>query len=248
MNNNATSAAVSHSHDHNVQVHEINGTRSQLNKKVLIHQMINHGVDSFTPTEPHGFYFAFHNSTNYLASLFGIIFFFLPILPLIAMAIKLDSAGPIFYKQKRAGKNGLPFTMLKFRTMHKDADNGSKWTLKGDARVTRVGKLLRKFRLDELPQLINILKGEMALIGPRPEAVDLAETFCKEIPFYKHRYQVLQGITGWAQVNHENTCSIDGAFEKLQYDLYWIKHRSFLLDIKIIFKSIKVMFTGYGAV
>jgi lipopolysaccharide/colanic/teichoic acid biosynthesis glycosyltransferase len=211
--------------------------------------MQNNGHDSFNPEKPHSLYLAFHDATSYFFSLIGILFFFLPLFPVFALAIKFDSSGPIFYKQLRTGRHGHPFTLLKFRTMKDKSDtHGSKWTLKGDDRITRVGKFLRKYRLDELPQLINILKGEMALIGPRPEAVELVEEFKKEIPFYDCRYSVLPGITGWAQVNHENTCSVDGAYEKLQYDLYWIKHRSFALDIKIIFKSIKVIFTGYGAV
>jgi len=126
--------------------------------------------------------------------------------------------------------------------------NGDAWTTKNDKRITRVGRLLRKFRLDELPQLINVLRREMALIGPRPEASELVRKFREEIAFYDYRYLVRPGITGWAQVNYSNTCSVDGALEKLQYDLYWIKNRSFWLDMKIIFKSIRVVLTGYGAV
>lgn len=172
-----------------------------------------------------------------------------PFYPLISLAIKLDSHGPVLYKQKRVGKKGQVFTLFKFRTMEKNADrNGTSWTTKNDKRITWFGRWLRKFRLDELPQLINVMRGEMALIGPRPEAIKLVEEFRKQIPFYEYRYLVLPGITGWAQVNYENTCSVDGALEKLQYDLYWIRHRSFWLDLKIIFKSIKVMLTGFGAV
>lgn len=133
--------------------------------------------------------------------------------------------------------------------MTKDAEKtGSHWTSKNDTRITRVGKFLRKYRIDEVPQLLNVLKGDMALIGPRPEAIKLVERFKQEIPFYEYRYLVRPGITGWAQVCYENTCSVEGALEKLQYDLYWIKNRSILLDFRIIFKSIKVMLTGYGAV
>ena len=125
---------------------------------------------------------------------------------------------------------------------------GTKWTLKDDERITKIGKWLRKFRFDELPQLINVLKGDMGLIGPRPEAVELVQTFKEEIPFYEYRYLVKPGITGWAQVNQGSTASVEESLEKLQYDLYWIKNRSFWLDLKIIFKSIKVIFTGFGAV
>lgn len=186
---------------------------------------------------------------HYSISLIGLLFFFLPLLPFFALAIKLDSKGPVFFRHTRVGYRGQKFNLIKFRTMvHKADKKGPDWTLKNDDRITRVGRFLRKFRLDELPQLLNVFKGEMSLIGPRPEAENLVKQFTKEIPFYEYRYLVKPGMSGWAQVCYENTCSVEGALEKLQYDLYWIRHRSLWLDIKIIFKSIKVMITGFGAV
>lgn len=192
-------------------------------------------------------YVFFYNVINYLLCLVGCLSA-LPLFPIIAWLIRLDSKGSVLFKQRRVGIHGKTFVLLKFRTMYETDESGAAWTVKNDARITRVGAWLRKYRLDELPQLINILKGDMALIGPRPEAAELAELFRKEIPFYEYRSLVKPGITGWAQVNHGNTCSLEGAREKLQYDLYWIKNRSFWIDLKIIVKSIKVVLTGFGAV
>lgn len=185
---------------------------------------------------------------NYLVSLIGILFVLLPLGPLIAALVKLDSKGPLFYLQKRVGKNERVFSVIKFRTMCQNAENGQPvWAKEQDERITRVGKILRKFRLDEITQFINVLKGDMSLIGPRPERPEFVSTLAKEIPFYNYRHLVKPGITGWAQVNYQYGNSVDDALEKLQYDLYWIKNRSFWLDLKIIFKSIKVVLTGFGA-
>lgn len=234
-------------HKNKISVYEMPEVFEKLTKKIPVQHLSHHWILPNLTKRPHNFYNLFHNLVNYLLSLLGLLFVFLPTLPVIALLIKLDSPGPIFYRQKRAGKNGLPFVILKYRTMKTNADKeGSAWTFKGDMRITQLGRWLRKYRLDELPQLLNVLKRDMALIGPRPEAVELVDNFKKEIPFYEYRYLVRPGITGWAQVNYENTCSVDGALEKLQYDLYWIKNRSFGLDLKIIFKSIKVMLTGFG--
>lgn len=191
-------------------------------------------------------YRIFHAILNYTLSILGLLFVFLPLLPLLAILIKLDSKGPVFFRHRRFGKNGN-FDLLKFRTMQQGSQHGLIWTVKDDQRITHLGQWLRKFRIDELPQLINVLKGEMSLIGPRPEPESLMRDLNKKVPFYEYRYLVLPGITGWAQVNHGHTSSVDGAFEKLQYDLYWIKNRSFLLDLKIILKSFRVVFTGFGA-
>lgn len=186
---------------------------------------------------------------DYTTSLFLLVFVYFPLFPFIALAIKLDSSGPVYFYQKRVGLHGKRFTLLKFRSMtHNARSEGASWTTENDVRITRVGKFLRKYRIDELPQLINVFRGEMALIGPRPEAIDLVSTFRREIPFYEYRYIVKPGITGWAQVNHTNTCSIDGAIEKLKYDLYWVKNRSTFLNLRIIFKTIKVALTGFGSV
>lgn len=232
-----------------IPVHEMPDLYSRLTKKVPIEHIDHHWIVPKLNKPITDFYTWLHEATMYLISLVGFLCFFLPLFPLIALAIKIDSHGPVFYRQKRVGKNSTIFTLLKLRTMTKDADKkGAAWTEKDDARITRIGKFLRKYRLDELPQLINVLKGDMALMGPRPEAVELVTTFKKEIPFYEYRYLVKPGITGWAQVNYENTCSVEGAVEKLKYDLFWIKNRSFIVDLQIFLKSIKVMLTGFGAV
>jgi len=191
-------------------------------------------------------YLFFKRVFDVVASFIGIVLL-LPLFLLVGLAIKLDSEGPVIYKQRRIGKNGRPFTMYKFRTMTKDADvNGGFWTRKDDPRITRVGKILRRFRIDELPQLINVLKGDMSLVGPRPEPEELVERCEEHIPFYGYRFYAKPGITGWAQVSYPYTDSIEGTLEKLQYDLYWVKHCSFLFDLKIIFKSIWIVLTGKG--
>ncbi len=167
-----------------------------------------------------------------------------PLFLFIAIAIKLNSKGPVFYLQERIGKGGNSFTLIKFRTMIEGADQcGPHWTIKEDRRITKVGKILRRFRLDELPQLFNVLKGDMALIGPRPEAKLLVEVFKKEIPFYECRHFTKAGVTGWAQVNYENTCSIEGALEKLRFDIFYLKHRSLNMDFLIFLKTLKVIFS-----
>lgn len=236
-------------HKAGIPIYEMPDLYSKLTRRIPVQHINHQWVLPNLTAPPNNFYIFFYDIVSYLLSLFGLLFVLLPLLPFIALAIKVNSTGSVFFKQKREGKNGKVFTLLKFRTMIHNADHkGAAWTTKDDERITSVGRWLRKFRLDELPQLFNVMKGDMALIGPRPEAVELVQVFKKEIPFYEYRYLVKPGITGWAQVNHENTCSVKGALEKLQYDLYWIKNQSFWLDLKIIFKSVKVMFTGFGAV
>jgi exopolysaccharide biosynthesis polyprenyl glycosylphosphotransferase len=169
----------------------------------------------------------------------------LPVLLVTAIAIKLESPGSIFYKQERVGKNGKLFYVWKLRSMRNDAEkNGPQWASKNDARVTQVGSFIRKTRIDELPQLFNVLSGQMSLIGPRPERPVFTEQFDKEIPGFKNRLLVKPGLTGWAQVNggYEMTPA-----EKLDLDMYYIQKQSFKLDTKIFFRTIKVVFTGDGA-
>ena len=186
---------------------------------------------------------------DYSAALLLTIFVLIPFFPLVALGIKFSSPGPIFFFQKRIGLKGRRFTIFKFRTMaHKARSKGASWTTGDDARVTNIGSFFRKFRIDELPQLLNVLRGDMALVGPRPEAVDLVALYRKEIPFYDYRYLVKPGITGWAQVEYKNTCSVHGALEKFQYDLFWLKKRSLWLHLKVIIKTIKVTLTGFGSV
>jgi len=172
----------------------------------------------------------------------------LPITVLSALAIRFDSPGPLFFKQERVGKNGLVFVLWKFRSMRQDAEqNGAVWAEEIDSRVTRVGKWIRLLRIDEIPQLYNVFRGEMSLIGPRPERPEFIQELEKQIPYYGIRHSVRPGITGWAQVNYRYGASVEDALRKLEYDLYYIKNMSLLLDFKIILKTIGVVLFGQGA-
>lgn len=171
-----------------------------------------------------------------------------PLFPLIALAIKLDSKGPVFYRQLRVGEGEVEFSVYKFRTMCHDAeqDGAAVWAKQNDPRVTRVGRFLRKSRLDEIPQLFNVLKGDMSFIGPRPERRAFVERLKDAIPFYSTRHFVKPGITGWAQVCYPYGASDEDALEKLRYDLYYIKNYSILLDFRIILDTIRVVTSGFG--
>ena len=176
-----------------------------------------------------------------------LLFFALPIGLITALLIKLETSGPIFYKQKRVGLYNKEYEVYKFRSMSQDAEKeGAKWASKNDARVTKVGKFIRSTRIDELPQIINILKGEMSIVGPRPER----EVFIKElesvIPYYRFRHAVKPGVTGLAQVNYQYGASIEDAIWKHKYDIYYIKHHGALKDLKILLKTIKVVVFGMG--
>ncbi|MFQ5494755.1 MAG: exopolysaccharide biosynthesis polyprenyl glycosylphosphotransferase, partial [Phycisphaerae bacterium] len=152
--------------------------------------------------------------------------------PLIALAVKLSDGGPVFYSQDRVGQNGRVFRLYKFRTMRLDAENGrSVWCAPNDARVTRVGRVLRRTRLDELPQLYNVLAGQMSIVGPRPERPDIVRELCRKVPFYAERHLVKPGITGWAQISFRYGASVEDAARKLQFDLYYLKHMSLELDM-----------------
>lgn len=186
-------------------------------------------------------------AVDILLSTLGLILS-LPFLPFIALAIKINSAGPIFYSQKRVGKNGRIFKTYKFRTMIRDAEGrtGPTWAGAYDPRVTRVGKFLRKIRLDEIPQLWNVLCGEMSLVGPRPERPEFVEKLKTEIPFYNRRLMVKPGLTGWAQIMYKYSASREETMEKLQYDLYYIKNRSLLLYFIILIRTIRIVLTRQG--
>ena len=173
----------------------------------------------------------------------------LPLFPLIVLAIRLDSEGPVFYTQTRVGKAGRVFKVVKFRTMGQDAEAGSgpKWAGDNDPRVTRVGKFLRSSRLDEIPQLWCVLKGDMAFVGPRPERPEFIEWLSKEIPYYGVRHMVRPGLTGWAQVKYKYGSTVADAREKLQYDLFYIKNASIGLDLLIMFLTVKTVLLRRGA-
>ena len=173
----------------------------------------------------------------------------LPLLPFVVLAVKLDSSGPVLYRQKRVGLNGRHFYCYKFRTMRQDAeaDTGATWASDDDPRITRVGKFLRTSRLDEIPQLWCVLKGDMAFVGPRPERPEFIELLSQEIPYYNVRHVVRPGITCWAQVQYKYGNTMEDAREKLQYDLFYIKNSSTGLDMLIMFQTIKIVLLGRGA-
>ncbi len=171
-----------------------------------------------------------------------------PFMLLTAIAVALESGFPVLYCQERVGENGRPFTLFKFRSMRKDAENGQPvWATNGDDRVTRAGRVIRKTRLDELPQIWNVLRGDMSFVGPRPERPFFVAELAKEIPFYMQRHAVKPGITGWAQVKYRYGSSIEDAMEKLRYDLYYIKHLSVFFDLTIVFDTVKVVLFRKGA-
>ena len=169
-----------------------------------------------------------------------------PVFLIASLVVRMDSPGPILYRQRRSGVDGHPITILKFRTMRKDAEalTGAVWAGHSDVRVTRTGLFMRKWRIDEIPQLLNVLSGEMSLVGPRPERPEFVETLAHAIPFYRERLMVPPGITGWAQVKYPYAASIEAARRKLQYDLYYIKHMSFFLDTLILLRTFKTIIVG----
>jgi len=180
------------------------------------------------------------------AVIFGIAI--LPFIPFIALIIKASSSGSVLYRQKRVGKNGKNFEIIKFRTMRTDAEKetGAVWAQEDDPRTTYLGKILRKTRIDELPQLWNILKGEMSFVGPRAERPEFHEKLKREVPFYEERYIINPGLSGWAQINYHYGSSVNDAAYKLQYDLYYIKNRSLILDLGIILKTINIALRQAG--
>ncbi len=176
---------------------------------------------------------------------------FSPIMVIVALAIAIDShgRGSILYRQIRVGEHGKEFEILKFRSMRPNAEsNGTaQWAKTDDDRITRLGNILRKFRLDELPQLYNIIAGEMSLVGPRPERPEFVQELIKEIPYYQERHQVRPGLTGWAQLNYSYGASIEDAREKHQYDLYYLKNYSVFLDFIIMLQTVEVMLWKKGS-
>jgi exopolysaccharide biosynthesis polyprenyl glycosylphosphotransferase len=172
-----------------------------------------------------------------------------PVMLLTALAIKLDSRGPVLYRQERTGLDNKPFQCVKFRSMRTDAerDGQPRWATTGDDRITRVGRLLRVSRIDELPQLFSVLKGDMSLVGPRPERPYFVEQLTREIPFYAVRHSVKPGVTGWAQVRYQYGSTVEDSQEKLQYDLHYVKNHTLWLDLQILVETVHVVLTGKGA-
>jgi sugar transferase (PEP-CTERM system associated) len=214
--------------------------------KIPVH-LINESwfIDNLTAIDKKMF-----ESAKRLLDIFGAIILGVPtiaILPLIAIIIKLDSKGPIFYSQKRTGQGNKEINIFKLRSMRTDAErDGAKWAEKNDDRITRVGGILRKTRIDELPQLWNVLRGELSFIGPRPERPEFVETLKKEIPHYEMRHLVKPGLSGWAQVNFPYGASVEDANQKMQYDLYYLKNRSLTLDADIALRTIATILRRAG--
>jgi len=173
----------------------------------------------------------------------------LPLMGLITIAIRLDSKGPAIYRQERVGLGGRCFELLKFRSMRADAEvgNGVQWACENDRRITRVGRFLRKFRLDEVPQFLNVIRGEMSFVGPRPERPVFVEQLRKEISYYDERHSVRPGITGWAQVQYHYGSSVEDSFRKLEYDLFYLKNLSLLFDCAIVLKTVRIVLMGSGS-
>lgn len=172
----------------------------------------------------------------------------LPMLMVVACLIKLDSPGPLLYRQERVGLNGRIFTLYKLRSMRIDAESdGPRWAAKGDKRVTRVGLFIRAFRIDEVPQLLNILRGDMSLVGPRPERPCFVEQLSQVIPQYGDRATILPGITGWAQINYPYGASVEDARVKLTYDLHYVRNQTLLLDMYILMMTVRVVLFRIGA-
>lgn len=191
---------------------------------------------------------AVHTGWNLIAALAGVIVLS-PVMLLVAIAVKLSSSGPILYRQTRVGMHGRIFTVYKFRSMYTGAEHatGAVWAARNDPRVTPVGRMIRKLRLDELPQLINVLRGEMSIVGPRPERPEFVKILSEQIPYFRQRHCVKPGITGWAQINHKYVDTLEDAVKKLEYDLYYIKHVSLSLDTYIMFHTLKTMLLSRGS-
>lgn len=233
---------------HGINIEEGETFLERMTGKVLLHQLKPSWIvfsDGFKSLR----------SRKILKRVFDIVFstFWLivisPVLLITAILIKLESKGPVIFRQTRVGENGREFDIYKFRSMGQDAEakTGPVWAGASDSRVTRVGKFIRKTRIDELPQLINVIKGEMSFVGPRPERPFFVEQLKREIPYYDTRLVVKPGVTGWAQVRYQYGATVQDSLEKLQYDLYYIKNMSPILDLMIILLTIKVVLTGKGA-
>jgi lipopolysaccharide/colanic/teichoic acid biosynthesis glycosyltransferase len=227
-------------------VYQVKQLAESLTGRVEIEQLSENSFGSLLPARG---YFYFKSLADFAFALL-ILPVALPFMVLIGIAIRLDSPGPALFRQKRIGHAGHPITVYKFRSMRvveSDDPRHAAMTQEGDDRVTRLGKVLRKLRIDELPQIFNILKWEMSWIGPRPEAEVLSVWYTSEIPFYRYRHVVKPGISGWAQVNQGHVAEVDEVHRKLQYDFYYIKYFSPWLDLLILFRTVKTMLTGFGS-
>ena len=225
-----------------IPVYHVKQFNESITGRVAVDHMRENTLGAVVPSL---IYPQFKRGIDFLAAVISLPFIAL-IVGICAVLIKLETPGPIFYRQQRAGFGGRPFTIFKLRTMTSNHAGGD-YTLEDDKRITRVGRFLRQYRIDELPQIINILRGDMSWIGPRPEAISLAEWYEREVPFYVYRHIVQPGITGWAQVHQGNVAEVDAARQKLEYDFYYIKHFSVWLDAVIVIKTLRTIVTGFGS-
>lgn len=232
-----------------IPVYHYKPIKESLTGRVEIDHLSENVHGSLTPNKT---YLRFKFVIDIVISLLLLPLLFLPLL-LVAFLIRRESAGPAIFRQERIGYRGQPFTVFKFRTMRQECDperatsRDASMTRDQDSRITKLGKFLRKTRIDELPQIVNVLRGEMSWIGPRPEAAPLSSWYAREIPFYAYRHIVRPGVTGWAQVNQGHVTDLEDITTKLQYDFYYIKNFSYWLDTLIALRSVGVVFTGFGA-
>ncbi|MBU6510203.1 MAG: sugar transferase [Gammaproteobacteria bacterium] len=229
---------------HNVPVYHARWVYESVTGRTSLEQMSDGFMSSL---EPSGTYLLGKRAIDVLAVL-AISPLVVLLLAIITLAIKTDAPGPVFFVQERVGRGGQIFRMLKFRSMHLQSESdGARFADHADPRVTRVGKVLRKWRLDELPQVGNVLLGHMSLVGPRPEQVDFVRYFEAQIPFYGFRQIIRPGITGWAQVTHGYAADVESTAEKLERDIYYIRHMSVWLDVAILIRTLRTLITGFGA-
>jgi lipopolysaccharide/colanic/teichoic acid biosynthesis glycosyltransferase len=232
-----------------IPVYHVKQVLESLTGRVEIEHLSENALGSLNPNQA---FLLVKQAMDWLSALAGLIVLS-PLFLVTAIAIRLDSPGPVIFRQERMGYRGRTFTVFKFRTMSDDAqvdlvdETERAMTRDADARVTRLGAILRRTRIDELPQVINILRGEMSWIGPRPEALPLSRWYEAELPFYRYRHIVRPGITGWAQVNQGHVTALDDVLEKLHYDFYYIKNFSLWLDLVIVVRTLVIVFTGFGA-
>jgi lipopolysaccharide/colanic/teichoic acid biosynthesis glycosyltransferase len=229
-------------------VYQVKQLRESLTGRVEINYL---SENSFGSLIPGALYLKAKSLGDFVSALVVTVALF-PLLALVAILVRLDSPGPSIFRQRRVGHRGEPFMVYKFRTMHVSASEPSNEvrhaiTTDADPRVTRLGRFLRRSRIDELPQMINILRGEMSWIGPRPEADVLSSWYEAELPFYRYRHIVKPGITGWAQVNQGHVAEMKDVLWKMQYDFYYIKYFSPWLDLLILFRTVQTVITGFGS-
>ncbi|UCQ16840.1 sugar transferase [Edwardsiella tarda] len=228
----------------NIPVYHIKQISEALTGRVKIDHLHENQLGSLLPSPIYG---CVKRGMDILAAVIAIPLF-LPVMLITAVLIKLESPGPVIFLQNRVGKGNQDFRIYKFRSMCQNSEQlGAQFAQDGDMRVTRVGKVIRKLRIDELPQFFNVLKGDMSLIGPRPEQRTFVDQFEREIPFYMYRHIVRPGISGWAQVVHGYAADVDDTRIKIEHDFYYIKHFSLWLDVLIVFKTIRTILTGFGA-